>query len=292
MEKGAVLGIDVGFSEHRKTTYLCLLEWSDERVRLTFKKVGTNAQARTLAINALFCAPTRLAAVAIDGPLTRGLRRVPHYRAAEALLSRGVFQKRGKPGQTSSPTGQKLHQHATQFAKLVLGEATKGQLSVARATHIEPIDEIAIVEAFPNQFLASLTDEDTLPVLHRDATDRYWEQFAACDGLSKLLAALLQNRHFECRLADIYDHEERAAAVCALTGLAVATELAVGVGDPEDGDIFLPPAELWGAARTGTRPWVEVALRENVAGLRKSSRVQVANHLKARVRLHGDYWIP
>ncbi|HXM69265.1 MAG TPA: hypothetical protein VN911_21240 [Candidatus Acidoferrum sp.] len=290
MEKGAVLGIDVGFAEHRQTSCLCLLEWSDERVRLTFKKVGTNLQARSLAISNMFCVPTHLAAVAIDGPLTRGLRHVLHYRAAEALLSRGVFQKRGKPGQTSSPTGQKLHQHATQFAKLVLSEAKNGRVSVAHSTHIEPIDEAAIVEAFPNQFLASLIDEDTLPVLHRDASDRYWEQLTAGDSLSKLLAALLPNRRFGCRPKDIYDHDERAATVCALTGLAVATELAVGVGDPEDGDIFLPPATLWGAARSGTRPWVEVALRANIPLLRTGA--QIANHLKARVCTHESYWIP
>jgi len=34
--------------------------------------------------------------------------------------------------------------------------------------------------------------------------------------------------------------------------LAVAAERAVGVGDPENGDIFLPPARLWGAARSGS----------------------------------------
>jgi hypothetical protein len=289
MEKGAVLGIDVGFAEHRQTTCLCLLEWCDERVRLTFRKVGTNLEARSLAISTLFSVPTHLAAVAIDGPLTRGLGHVLHYRAAEALLSRGVFQKRGKPGQTSSPTGQKLHQHAKQLAKLVLREAKNGRLSVAHSTHIEPIHEAAIVEAFPNQFLASLIDEDTLPVLHRDASDRYWEQLMACDGLSKLLAVLLPNHRFGCRPKDIYDHDERAATVCALTGLAVATELAVGVGDPEDGDIFLPPATLWGAARSGTRPWVEVALRANVP-LRRTGG-QIANHFKARVRVHGSYWI-
>ena len=58
-----------------------------------------------------------LAGVALDGPLTRGLRLVRHYRAAEAILSRGPLQKRGKPGPTSAPMGQKLHEHATKLAK-------------------------------------------------------------------------------------------------------------------------------------------------------------------------------
>lgn len=291
MNTGAVLGIDIGYSESRETTCLCLLEWSEELVRLAFGKVGTDVQARSLAIRRIVRGRAHLAAVAIDGPLTRGLRRVPHYRAADALFSRGVFQKRGKPGQTSSPTGQKLHEHATQFARLLLEEAKRGSLSVARATHIEPIDEAAVVEAFPNQFLAALVDEDYLPVLHRDASDRYWEQLAAGDGLDKLLAALLPNRRFDVRPRHIHDHDERAAAVCALTALALAVGLAVGVGDAEDGDIFLPPAELWGASLSGTIPWVEVALREGVAALRRTPNPHVANHLNARVRLHGGYWI-
>lgn len=291
MKEGAVLGIDVGFSERRQTTCLCLLEWSHEIVRLTFKTVGTDAQARTRAIDAVLREPKHLAAVAIDGPLTRALRRIAHYRAADALLSGGVFQKRGKPGQTSSPTGQKLHEHATRLAELVLDRSTVGTLSVAAASHIEPIHQVAIVEAFPNQFLAALIAEQDLPVLRRDASDRYWEQLAASDGLSNLLAALLPGHRFCAQPIHIRDHDERAGVACALTGLAVATALAVGVGDPEDGDIFLPPVRLWGSSCSGTQPWVEVALRKNVATLRTTNRGQSPNHQKARVRLHDTYWI-
>src|SRR5207253_396107 len=75
-----------------------------------------------------------LLGVAIDGPLTHGLRLIPHYRVADALLSRGAFQKRGKPGQTSSPVGQQLHRHATDLANLALQLAL-----IAPSTHVEPI---------------------------------------------------------------------------------------------------------------------------------------------------------
>lgn len=227
----------------------------------------------------------------IDGPLTRGLRRITHYRTADALLSRGAFQKRGKPGQTSSPVGQKLHDHATQFAELVVEHAARGVFSIARAAHIEPIHETVIVEAFPNQFLAPLIHERNLPRIHRDASDRYWECLTASDGLSNLLVTLLPGRRFATSPTDIRDHDERAAVVCALTGLAVAMELAVGVGDPEDGDIFLPPVALWGGSRSGTVPWVEAALRDNVAGLRVANSLATADHSEARVRLHWKYWI-
>jgi hypothetical protein len=120
-DTGAVLGIDVGYSELRPTTCLCLLEWTEDYVQLSLPcAVATDIQARSKALESLFPRPRRLAAVALDGPLTHGLRRISKYRLAEALLSRGVFQRRGKPGATNSPVGRQLHLHATQLAELLL----------------------------------------------------------------------------------------------------------------------------------------------------------------------------
>lgn len=247
------------------------------------------ARARTL--DSLFPRAGQIDAVALDGPLTRGLRSVPHYRAAEALLSRGVFQLRGKPGQTSSPTGQQLHHHATLLAELVLERAQAGLFSIARASHIEAIHAAAIVEAFPNQFLGVLIHESNLPVLHRDASDRFWEVLAASNGLTNLLMHLLPSRTLVAGFNQISDHDQRAAVVCALTGLSVVAGVAVGVGDPADGDIFLPPAALWGGALAGPRPWAETALRENVAPLRSDRSSPVPAHRQARARFHEEYWI-
>jgi hypothetical protein len=109
---GAVLGIDVGFSAKKRTTCFCLLAWDQSTVTVDFRITGseTTERARTIAE---LCNCRELAAVALDGPLVHDLELVKHYRVAEAILSRGVLQKRGKPGQTSAPTGQQLHSHAT-----------------------------------------------------------------------------------------------------------------------------------------------------------------------------------
>lgn len=87
----------------------------------------------------------------------------------------------------------------------------------------------------------------------------------------------------------IRDHDERAAVTCALTALAVAAESAVGVGDPEDGDIFLPPSTIWGASLSGGLPWIESALLKDVAGVRASTLGGDGN-CAARVRFHSAYW--
>lgn len=133
-QKGAALGVDIGWAGRRHTTCLCLLEWSDDVVSFNkFQKVGTHIDARRDALGRVLGQTTHLAAVAIDGPLVRGLRHVSHYRTAEASLSMGIFQKRGKPGPTNAPVGKKLHVNATQFATLILEEAERGHLTVARA---------------------------------------------------------------------------------------------------------------------------------------------------------------
>ena len=146
---GAVLGIDVGFSSKGRTTSITLLEWDQSHVRVSSRRTGSDDSTRAKAIAELV-GSRHLLGVALDGPLTKGFAIVPHYRSAEAILSRGEFQKRGKPGQTSAPTGQQLHSHATRLAQLVLANAT-----VAPSSHWEPIHAKRVVEAFPNLFLAA-----------------------------------------------------------------------------------------------------------------------------------------
>lgn len=274
---GAVLGIDVGFSERAQTTNFCLLTWSDAWIAVRFAPAGSSRTERLAAFHGL-ASGLPLDAVAIDGPLTRGLRVVPHYRSAEALLSRGLFRKRGKPGQTNSPSGQQLHHHATQLAGLVIEH---GQ--IAAATHSEAIHSRRVVEAFPNAFLAVLTPEDRIPEIRRDATDKYWGVLVdQGDFLVGLLNYLLRNRESNLQLRSVQNHEERGSFVCALTALCAAADLFVAVGDPDDGDIILPPLERWGATSDRT-VWAETALLENLASLDKGPRT-LRPQVKPRIR--------
>jgi hypothetical protein len=269
LEVGAVLGIDVGFSERSASTAFCLMRWDRTRVRLRLSRTTSNDAQRRSALDEILSEALPALTVALDGPLVHGLDQVRNYRSAEALLSQGVFQKRGKPGQTSSPTGQLLHQHATLLAGLVLRAETAGTCHLASAGHYEPIHPKAIVEAFPNHFLAALIPEAHLPRLRRDASDRYWE---ACVGLGLfgvLFDRLLPGRAFEIPLNAYDDHDDRAAIVCAMTGLSVATGMAVGVGDPTDGDIMLPPRECWGVTMHGDDSWMAHALRSSLVKVRK-----------------------
>lgn len=259
---GAVLGIDVGYSASRRTTCFCLLTWSENAVAASFRRVTSNPDARKAALQALLPDPPRLLAVAIDGPLLPQLQPGLAYRAAEALLSQGLLQKRGKPGQTSSPVGLQLNRHATTLAELVLIAAT-----ISEATHADPIHPARVVEAFPNIFLAALLDEADLPSLSRNATDRYWDCCASAQ-LPALLSLLLPARTPQFSVSSIEHHDDRAGLVCALTALSVAAGSHVAVGAARDGDIMLPPAGVWGRDASG-QAWLA---RELTGALRTWAR--------------------
>jgi hypothetical protein len=226
-----------------------------------------------------------IAAVALDGPLTHGLGLVQHYRVAEAILSRGVLQKRGKPGQTSAPTGQQLHSHATSLAKQALSS-----LAVVASSHWQPIHERRIVEAFPNLFLAALIDDGCFPVLTRDASDRYWEVVVEqSDRMERLFRHLLPTSPIGANLTQCKHHEVRAGVVCALTALCVAAGEHVAVGDPIDGDIMLPPRPTWGLDRGRPGSWLEPVLRANVCAARSARKAHL-NHRQGRVATAAGLW--
>jgi hypothetical protein len=231
--------------------------------------------------------------VAIEGPLVKDLKRIAHYRAAEALLSRGFFAKkgepRGKPGQTSSGIGLDLHKHATSLALTVINFAKTKYLTLEKSSHFEAISEWAIVEAFPNQFLAALIPEKDLPRREiKDWSDVYWEACLQYNLLDKLMEFLLPGRSMD-DFEKYTDHEGRAAIVCALTALGVALGKWVGVGDPIDGDIILSSFHSWGKGIRSSSPWMESALRENLPKVHGGANHD--NHLNARINAHDGPWI-
>ena len=285
-----VLGIDVGYSQIRRSTGLCLISIDGDSLQWQCHNTFTDRNRRISDLRDLVPRDTSLLGVGIDGPLASSLQLIENYRAADALLSKGPFQQRGKPGQTSSPVGQKLHEHATLLAQLVLELQDNRLLSVTKATHPDSVHSARIVEAFPTAFLSVLLAEDDFTRYRgRNASDVYWEVAVQQGYLSRLLDFLAPQARPSQRLEDLSDHDHRAAFICALTALSVAWNHYVAVGDPADGDMILPEAECWGLDRAGQR-WAEVALRANLFGVRANQ--QRPNHMGARVLRNGVQWIP
>jgi hypothetical protein len=176
-----------------------------------------------------------------------------------------------------------LHHHATELALL-----TREVAYIEASTHYQAIMPVRIVEAFPSLFLAALLDEDTIPVLNRDASDRFWDVSLSDGGpLPRLIAALLPGRAFPEELRAITHHDERAGFVCALTALTVLHGTQVAVGDAMDGDIILPPMTHWGSGQDST-PWLQRELR---AALNARSSSREPTFRTARVATASGPWL-
>ena len=285
------LGIDVGYSQSRSSTGLCLLTLDEPCIRWDFCNTCTRDSHRRVDLQSLVPCGTTLLGVGVDGPLASGLRTVLHYRSADAILSRGTFQSRGKPGQTSSPVGQCLHRHAIRLSTLVIDLQDQGHLALCPAGHPDPIHDSRIVEAFPTCFLPVLLSDKEVSGFGSDSvkSDEFWE-IATCNGyLQNVIQDLVPQATTAKSLDSITNHDERAAFVCALTVLCVARNRYVAAGDPRDGYIILPPADLWGAG-PGQKPWAETALRKNLESVRRDRRTH-PNFGSAWVIRDGNPWM-
>ena len=286
------LGIDVGYSEARPTTGLCLLTLNQNRLTWACRNTGSEERERVRDLRELVPRGTHLSAVGIDGPLARGLVRVNHYRAADALLTRGTFQRRCKPGPTNSPTGRQLHAHATQLANIVVNLRGEGHLQLENAPHPHHIHTSRIVEVFPDAFLGVLLqDADFEPIiLGRGKSDRFWERAVGHYLLENLVQHLAPQTEFGQPLNSIEDHDHRAAFICALASMCVSRNEYVSVGDPEHGHIILPPCGVWPLEANTQISWTQAALQGNI-GLVRNNAGHRPNHGAAFVICNGRIWL-
>lgn len=265
---GRVLGIDVGYSERRATTGLCVLTWGPHDVTWTVARARHDEAHRRATLRRLLGDdPSPVLAVGVDGPLRPFLVYETSYRCADALLARGRFARRGKPGQTSSGGGRRLHAEACRLVALTLEET-----AVAPACQPCAISDHAVCEVFPNLFLGVLCDDRDYPARPHRArqwTDALYTLRGRTTDMRRRLAALLSDLAGPRRTAatwNVADHDERAALVCALAALGLAAGRFVAAGSPRDGWIMLPPADHWGRGARGER-WAWRALRENLTSV-------------------------
>lgn len=283
-----VLGIDVGYSDSRRSTGLCLISIDEDSFEWQCLNTSTDRDQRLRDLEHLIPKGVSVLGVGVDGPLVPDLKLTKHYRPADALLSRGCFQRRGKPGQTSSLVGQDLHRHATLLAKLALELRDSGLMSIAQSTHSNQIHTCRIVEAFPTAFLSVLLADDDFVPTGRKKSDAYWDVAVHIGYLSRLIQFLLPGARTSQRIEELTDHDHRAAFICALTALGVASHQFVAVGDPQRGDIILPAAELWGLNQANEK-WAEETLKANVTKVRANRKFTI--HRGARILQNGEPWI-
>ncbi len=249
-DAGIVLGVDVGFSKKRRTTSACVLEWHGGKVSFRTGRLPNEPGKRRELLKRIF-KDRQAMCVALDGPFRERLDTIGEYRTAEMILTRGLAKHIGKPGQSSSGNGIRLNESTNEIARLLLAEDL-----VADTAHEARIMDKAIVEAFPTSFMGVMLAKDRVPV-HGPRSDAYFEHLLGPDTprprpshvntLTDLVHRLLPGHHLLGDLADVTDHDNRAAVICALTALCVVTGQYVAAGDRGNGYIILPPK-----ARPGT----------------------------------------
>lgn len=232
---GSVIGIDVGCSATRRSSAICRLDWSAATISWEILRFRAVEPERGSAIASL-AGGRQILAAAFDGPLRRGLDIIGRYRTAERLLTRRLRPLIGKPGQSSTPIGILLNRHANECVRQLLAHS-----NVQPANHKIPVDEKALVEAFPSSFLGMMIEDPArLAVRRSDRSDIFFQHLATKGVLRTLIEHCLPGRETADDLNHIVNHDDRAAFICALSALCVAAGDFVAVGD-EDGWIVLPP---------------------------------------------------
>jgi hypothetical protein len=247
---GSVLGVDVGYSEKRRSSAVCRLDWDERQIvwaTRRFQAVRADREEAIIGVSG----GRRLEAAAFDGPLQAGFQAIGRYRVAERMLT-GRFQRKiGKPGQANAPVGKRLNAAANDCVRVVLSTC-----EIARATHCTRIDERAVAEAFPTAFLGVMLRDPTALAARRDnRSDLFFQYLAASGALQRLMVHLLPSRSLAMSLDDVTNHDDRAALVCALTALSLVAGDFTAVGDA-DGWIILPP-------RLFVRSWARADLEAN-----------------------------
>jgi len=235
-QAGSVLGVDVGYSPKRPSSAVCRLDWNTQQVSWKIQRFRALSCEREIAITAV-AGNARLEAAAFDGPLRIGFDVIGRYRTAERMLTRRLRPLIGKPGQASAPVGKALNSAANDCVEAVLG-----QCEVRAARHAVRIDAKAVVEAFPNSFLGVMLRKPAdVKAPRGKRSDIFFKHLTENGELERLLDHLLPGRMLAAALADVVNHDDRAALVCALTALSVAASDFTAVGDDADGWIVLPP---------------------------------------------------
>jgi predicted nuclease with RNAse H fold len=232
----SLLGIDVGFSERRKTTGIASYTFG-QATRLHCVGSFPQDRAEVLIDRPLYDA------IAIDGPIVpKATSAEQVIRHCERLLSKGPFGKRCKPGFSHFGTGMRLRQAATTIAlEMPFQKRTAG---------------VPVVEAFPNAFLGVMLDDCAYLEMGRiprgRKSDMFFKRAVADRAFDRLFHCLdWADPRLNAQIAALAEaatrisHEYRAAIVCVVTAACALSNKAIMIGDNIGGHMCLPPLDVW-----------------------------------------------
>jgi predicted nuclease with RNAse H fold len=233
-----LVGIDIGFSQRRRSNGIAVLR-DGKLVRAERLSVAERDEALRSLRN--------VDVAAIDAPLLPLGTADTLHRHCEHVFSRGLFQKRCKPGMSHiRGTGQLLREHGRRAAEQLIA-AQCFNPSKRPLQRVRP--GAAIVEAFPNAFLGVVVPDDdyvTATKIKRGGKfDWLYDRWIDRDLFPLVVAAARLPVDIATRCETEKDHDIRAALICLLTAAFAADGTAVAIGQEIDGYFNLPPTSLW-----------------------------------------------
>ncbi len=231
-----LIGLDIGFSAKRRTNALAEVANGDLRV------VKLNVAERDLELQR----HREVDVIAIDAPLVPSGCPATRPRLVEQIFSRGLFQKRCKPGASHvRGTGHLLREHGMRSA-VAIAEASRWGRDLPFPTIVP---DCGVIEAFPNAFLGVAVPDQIFverPKLPRGAKfDWLYDQWIALDLFSEAVLRCGLPLELTSVLHAERDHEKRAALICLLTAAFAAAGTAAVIGDSQTGYFFLADTDLW-----------------------------------------------
>ncbi len=262
-----VLGVDVGWSQRRKSTGLAVISFGEGEIELRIRR--STAQLAELSATVEELLQRRCPdAVAIDGPLGPALHPLPEgrERGCERVLMRGRLRELCSPVDWRNPLrGRPLYEAAMAIARQI-----NELLSAGRRTGTRP-RRIKIVEAFPDAFMAVMlplaTRKDKKGSQVGSRTSRLYKTWlagsrSAAARLLSLLTSAGATRALLHQFTQVTNKDEQSAVVCAVTALCVARGRYVTIGERATGEIVLPPLTLW-------QRWAIDEIHEQIRRLRR-----------------------
>jgi hypothetical protein len=249
----SLLGIDVGYSEKKRTTGVAIYNNGELLEPLC---VGSSREARRAVIETY--AP--FDEIAVDGPILPLEAAGDLRRLCEYSLIGGLFAKRCKPGLSHHGEGLKLREAAARVA------------SDEFITRKSPAAQ-RVFEAFPNGFLGVLIEDEVYQKKFckikrgkkSDVFYRYAAETGKFDTLLEILnwrdSAITEALKREAANCTRQGHERRAALICLLTAACALSGKCRVVGDEFGGTICLPPEVMW-------QPWAIDNLAMRLSSMR------------------------
>jgi hypothetical protein len=197
-----LIGIDIGYSQRRRSNGIAVFRDGELQ---SLKGLGVDE--RNEALRSIHDADV----VAIDAPLLPAGAPDTLPRHCERVFSRGVFQKRCKPGMSHvRGTGQSLRAHGRMAAEILIDQRA---LRPATGSLPRVCAEANIVEAFPNAFLGVvLPEEDFVPpptIKPRGKFDWLYDRWRSRGLFRTIVAAAQLPEEIAARCEDEPDHDLR-----------------------------------------------------------------------------------